>query len=118
MSALGAAILGALDDDDLAALIDLAWPKIAERLPAPAEDGWLDSHAAARYLGVSRNALHKLSAARAIPCEQGGPGCKLWFRRCDLDAWRRGERKDASKMLPKARLSAVEPGSWAKKNPA
>jgi hypothetical protein len=29
-----------------------------------------------------------LAAERAIPSEQEGPGCKLYFRRSDLDAWR------------------------------
>jgi hypothetical protein len=43
------------------------------------------------YLGVSLAALHKHTAARTIPFEQDAPGCKLWFRRDELDAWRRGE---------------------------
>ena len=54
---------------------------------------WLDSRHAAEYLGVHRDTLRKLAAERAIPSEQDGRGCKLYFRRADLDAWRqRGGR--------------------------
>jgi excisionase family DNA binding protein len=54
------------------------------------DDEWLDSRHAAEYLGVHRDTLRKLAAERAIPAEQDGAGCKLYFRRSDLDAWRRG----------------------------
>ena len=53
-------------------------------------DEWLDSRHAAEYLGVHRDTLRKLAAERAIHSEQDAPGCKLYFRRADLDAWRRG----------------------------
>jgi excisionase family DNA binding protein len=72
---------------------------IAERLAAAVakrlgtddtEDAeWFDSRHAAEYLGVHRDTLRKLAAERAIPSEQDGPGCKLYFRRSELDAWRR-----------------------------
>ncbi|MBV9838192.1 MAG: helix-turn-helix domain-containing protein [Solirubrobacterales bacterium] len=51
---------------------------------------WLDSRGAAEYLGVHRDTLRKLAGERAVPAHQEGPGCKLFFRRSDLDAWRRG----------------------------
>jgi excisionase family DNA binding protein len=50
---------------------------------------WLDSRQAADYLGVHRDTLRRLAAARAIPAEQDGRGCKLFFRRAALDDWRR-----------------------------
>jgi excisionase family DNA binding protein len=53
-------------------------------------DEWFDSRHAAEYLGVHRDTLRKLAAERAIPSEQDGPGCKLYFRRSDLDTWRSG----------------------------
>ena len=53
------------------------------------DDEWLDSRHAAEYLGVHRDTLRKLAAERAIEHEQDGPGCKLYFRRSHLDAWRR-----------------------------
>ena len=64
---------------------------IVERLSAPDDrtDEWFNSRSAAEYLGIHRDTLRKLAAERAIPTEQDGPGCKLYFRRSDLDAWRR-----------------------------
>lgn len=53
------------------------------------QDEWLDSRGAAEYLGVHRDTIRKLAAERAIPAEQDGRGCKLFFRRIDLDEWRR-----------------------------
>ena len=53
-----------------------------------ADDRWLTTREAAGYLGMTVAALHKLTAARAIPFEQAGPGCRCYFRRADLDRWR------------------------------
>ena len=80
---------GALD-----ALAELLAPRIEPRLSAskPEPDGWMDAKSAARYLGISLHALHKLTAARAIPFHQDGPGCKCWFKRSELDAWRAGDK--------------------------
>lgn len=57
--------------------------------PCDTQDEWLDSRAAADYLGLHRDTLRRLAAERAIPAEQEGPGCKLYFRRTALDDWRR-----------------------------
>lgn len=62
--------------------------RIDER--AAASGRWLDSRAAAAYLGMSVAALHKHTAARTIPFEQEAPNGKCWFDREALDAWRRG----------------------------
>ena len=69
--------------DDLAAAI-------AARLPAVpgAAEGWMTTAQAARYLGLSVTALHKLTSAREVPFAQDVPGGKCWFKRSDLDAWR------------------------------
>jgi excisionase family DNA binding protein len=66
--------------------------RIVERTTAPTDEigEWFDSRHAAEYLGVHRDTLRKLAGERAIPSEQDGPGCKLYFRRSDLDAWRNG----------------------------
>jgi hypothetical protein len=53
-----------------------------------ATDEWLSSAEAATHLDLTVNALHKLTAARVVPFEQEGAGCKLWFRRNQFDAWR------------------------------
>jgi len=52
-------------------------------------DEWFDSRQAAEYLGLHRDTLRRLAAARAIPAEQDGRGCRLFFRRTVLDEWRR-----------------------------
>jgi excisionase family DNA binding protein len=88
VTGLGRALLAALDDGDLAELAS----RLAPFLPAPptTDDRWFTSSEAAEHLGLSLNALHKLTAARTIPFEQKTPGCKCWFRRSDLDRWRDG----------------------------
>lgn len=48
----------------------------------------MDTRRAAEYLGIHRDSLRRLAAERAIPTEQAGTGCKLYFKRSDLDAWR------------------------------
>lgn len=89
MSALARALLADLGPDDLRELA----AALAPYLPAPhprVDGGWIDSRRAAEHLGVSRDALKRLTAARAIPFQQERPGARCWFRRTDLDAWRMG----------------------------
>lgn len=94
---LARALVAALDDAALDELAQLLAPRLAGRLevvePQTPARGWLDAKAAAEYVGLTPNALHKLTAARRIPFEQpAGRGGKCWFRAADLDAWRRGEQ--------------------------
>jgi excisionase family DNA binding protein len=74
----------------VAQLAEQVAARIAEQLRGSTEstDEWFDSRHAAEYLGVHRDTLRKLAAERAIPSEQDGRGCKLYFRKSDLDAWR------------------------------
>lgn len=58
---------------------------------AGAADRWLRTPEAAEYLGMSIPELHRRAAAGVVPHEQEKPGAALYFRRADLDAWRRGE---------------------------
>lgn len=53
-----------------------------------ADDQWINSDRAAKYLGISKNALHKLTASREIPFHQDRPNAKCWFKRSELDGWR------------------------------
>lgn len=76
--------------DELRALLQIVPPQ-----SAPVPDRWMDSAGAGAYLGISRNALHKHTAARTIPFEQSGPNGKLWFRAAELDEWRRGQQPGA-----------------------
>jgi excisionase family DNA binding protein len=88
------------DGAEATVLIDALIERLAERiataiagyLPGPCADvvdEWLDSRQAAEYLGLHRDTLRRLAAARAIPSEQDGRGRKLFFRRSTLDEWRR-----------------------------
>lgn len=85
---------GASFDLLLNQLVELVAERVAGRLtaPAPSGDEWLDTRGAAEYLGVHRDTVRRLAAERTVPSEQEGPGCKLFFRRSDLDAWRCGAR--------------------------
>ena len=73
-------------------LVDRLAAAVAERLARhdSKTDEWFDSRHAADYLNLHRDTLRKLAAERTIPSEQDGPSCKLYFRRSDLDTWRRG----------------------------
>jgi excisionase family DNA binding protein len=84
-----------LSEDQLAAIAEHIAAKLASR-PIQ-DDEWLDSRAAAHYLGVHRDTLRRLAAEGRVNCQQDAPGCKLYFRRSDLDRWRAcGEGRDAT----------------------
>ena len=94
--------------DDAEALGELA-AALAPYLPQPAagdEDRWLSTREAALYLGLSVNALHRLTAAREIPFEQDAPGSKCWFLKSELMAWRRAGGAQASLTSAPARTAA------------
>lgn len=101
----GTSVLDAMVDQ-LAERIVQRLAVAMERSPAgvgSADDEWLDSLHAADYLRIHRDTLRKLAAERAIPAEQDGPNCKLYFRRADLDVWRRsgGRPRHIAAMLPR-----------------
>jgi hypothetical protein len=88
--ALAAVIAG--DECGLWRLAELLAPYLP-RPAAPAEpDRWRNSREAAEYAGTTLRALHKAMAAREVHFEQDVPGGKAWFKRADVDAWRRGDR--------------------------
>jgi hypothetical protein len=107
---LGLAFVESLDEVALERLAERLAPRLEGHMPAATEDGWLNAGDAASHLGLSVDALHKLTAARAIPFEQEGPGCRLWFRRSELERWRRGggsgPSRSASTPLPRPRRAA------------
>jgi excisionase family DNA binding protein len=78
-------------DELMGQLADLVAAKVAARLTVPPTveaDEWFDTRRAAEYLGIHRDSLRRLAAAGEIPAEQASAGCKLFFRRSELDAWR------------------------------
>jgi excisionase family DNA binding protein len=91
MSALARALLDDLGPDDLADLAERLAPFLRPTA-STGDDRWLTTQQAAEYLGMSVHALHKLTAARSIPFSQAGPGARCYFRRSDLDEWRRTTR--------------------------
>src|SRR4051794_24321149 len=88
--AVPAIIVG--DESGLRRLAEL----LAPYMPAPATPGEPDrgmcTREAAEYGGTTAAALHKAMAAREVQFEQDAPGGKAWFKRADVDAWRRGAR--------------------------
>ncbi len=88
-----------LIDQLLGRLADLVVDRLVECTAARTKEhssAWLDARSAAEYLGIHRDTLRKLAAQRAIPTHQDGPGCKLYFRRDELDEWRRSARPTCS----------------------
>ena len=100
---LAAAIVAELNDDALAMLAQRLAPYLPHSQTTTA-DGWMDSHEAASYLGITRTALHRLTAAREVPFAQSRPGAKTYFQRSELDNWRRGGTPIAPKSLPRGRV--------------
>jgi excisionase family DNA binding protein len=80
------AILDEIKAEELRELAEMLAPYLPDT--SPRSDAWMESREAASYLGISTNALHKLTAARTIPFEQKVPGGKCYFKRSALDAWR------------------------------
>jgi excisionase family DNA binding protein len=85
-----------LDPASIEALADALTERIAARLPQPpdTEDGWMDTRAAADYIGLTPNALHKIAARDGIPCSRPAGTRKLRFRRSELDEWMREDRRE------------------------
>lgn len=84
------AVLAKLETDELAARRMAA--ALVRYLPQSQQSaeasGWLDFDGAVAYLGTKRGTLYKHTSTRTVPFHQDGPGCKLWFLRSELDAWR------------------------------
>ena len=87
-----------MSERDVHAVFDELVDMLAERVAAGVqarlavrsaeESPWLTTRAAAEHLGMHPDTLRRLAAERTIPSEQDGPGCALYFRRSELDAWR------------------------------
>ena len=91
MTERGARVEFELSDDALDRLADRLADRLRDRLDRDREDGWLDTRGAADYLGISKHALHRLTASREIPFSQSARGARCWFRRGDLDTWRESQ---------------------------
>ena len=92
------AVVIAGDDAGLRHLAELLAPYLPVVGVATDDDRWLSTREAAEYAGTTPRALHKAMSARAIHFEQDTPGGKAWFKRADVDAWRRGERHGVGRL--------------------
>jgi excisionase family DNA binding protein len=72
----------------------------------PDQDDWLDLTRAAEHLGVHPDTLRKRAKAGLVPFEQDGPGCRVYFRRADLDGWRHAGGAPAQRSRMAERVSA------------
>jgi len=79
-----------LSDDDVERLADALAERLAPLLARPSDTTWVTTRQAAEHVGFSIDALHRHTAAREIPLHQERPGARCYFRRDQLDAWRRG----------------------------
>jgi excisionase family DNA binding protein len=61
---------------------------VVERLQVESQawPEWMGIETAAKYLDVSVERVRKLQARRQLPFHQEGPGCRVFFRRSELDA--------------------------------
>ena len=84
------------DERALQRLAELLAPYMPAPEAPPEPDRWMNSREAAAYAGTTRDALHKAMAAREVHFEQDCPRGKAWFKRSDIDAWRRGDRPGAT----------------------
>lgn len=91
-----------LSDRDLARLAEHLAPALVPALLAELRaqgtsvggddpDRWLRTPEAARHLGIGISELQRRAAAGLIPHEQERPGAALFFKRSDLDEWRRAQ---------------------------
>lgn len=71
----------------------------------PAASPWMSVDQAADYVGIPKQSLYKLTAAKAIP--HAKPGNRLLFNREDLDAWVEQHREGSSSVR---RLRAIGAG--------
>ncbi len=79
-----------IDPRTIESLADTLAEKLAERLfRLGAEDAWLTSAEAAKYLAMPISTLRKLTAAGSIPFSQDVVGGRCYFKRSELDRWRR-----------------------------
>lgn len=63
--------------------------RVAELLPEPTDDSWLDSRGAAAHLAVPLSTVRNWTARGELPGYQDTPGGNYYFKRSDLDEWRR-----------------------------
>jgi len=100
----------AVPPEMLEAVAERAAEIVLERSPASSWPEWMSVDTAARYLDVPVERVRKLKERRELPYYQDAPGCRVFFRRAELDAWMAGCRVSArpqcSNTVPRSRDAA------------
>lgn len=77
----------------IAALVaDLLHPG-AQASDDEASPEWMNVETAAKYLDCTPERIRKLVARREIPYHQEAPGCRIFFRRQELNEWMAASRQ-------------------------
>lgn len=99
---LAAALLDKLDAGALLERLADADPAALERFAHRIDelrgrrDDVMDRRPAAAYLGLTPDALYKRTQSGEVPSAQDRPGCRLFYRRSDLDRWLDDRRRGAA----------------------
>lgn len=78
-----------LDPEAIDGLASAVVARVGELLSDSTDDPWLDSHGAAAHLAVPRSTIRAWTARGELPGYQDTPGGNYYFKRSDLDEWRR-----------------------------
>ncbi len=78
-----------LDEESLERLADAMAARVAELMPEPAEDRWLNAREAADHLRIHYSTLKERAASGELPAYQDTPNGQLYFKRSELDEHRR-----------------------------
>lgn len=102
------------DSAAIETLAEILAEKVVARLPREGEDRWITSKEAADYLALPISTLRKLTAAGAVPFSQDVAGGRCYFKRGELDRWRRERgaklhRQGRGKMRPTDAYPNVAP---------
>jgi|GEM_PF-6757081 len=78
-----------LDAATIDALAGSIARRVAELMPDPSSDPWINAREAAEHLGIHYSTVKERAAAGELPAYQDTPGGALWFKRSELDEQRR-----------------------------
>lgn len=78
-----------LDPETIDGLASAIVVRVVELLPDSTDDPWLDSRGAAAHLAVPLSTIRAWTARGELPGFQDTLGGNYYFKRSDLDEWRR-----------------------------
>jgi excisionase family DNA binding protein len=78
-----------LDAESVESIAAAVAERCAVLIPEPESDRWVTSREAAGYLAVPYSTLKAWTARGELPAYQDTPGGNYYFKRTELDDWRR-----------------------------